>query len=95
VVFNAGVDPDINVAAVGVLRGEITPGPQIVLTNEIDGAQGRAAVTTDATGLPWVIYYSQPEEGPPDAVEAIRNFFIPRSLAELEALQQAAGESDG
>jgi hypothetical protein len=51
-------------------------------------------VTTDATGLPWVMYFSQPEDGAPNAVEAIRNFLIPRNQAELEALIEATESDD-
>ena len=95
VVYNIGTGVDANVAGVGVLRNSITPGPEVNLTGTIDGAQGRPGITTDATGLPWVIYYSQSaEDAPPDGVEAIRNFVIPRSLAEFEALTQAGSDSE-
>jgi hypothetical protein len=94
VVYNIGVGNKAEVAGVALLTGAITPGPEVVITGEIDGVQGRAAVTTDATGLPWVIYFSQPEDGLPNAVEAIRNFLIPRTLAELEALREAAESGD-
>jgi hypothetical protein len=95
VVYNIGAGENANVAGVALLPGAITPGPEVVLTGDIDGIQGRAAVTTDATGLPWVIYYSQPAtEGSPNGVEAIRNFLIPRSLEELQALIDADEASD-
>lgn len=91
VVYNLGDGESVNVAGVAVPAKSIVPGPEVILTSSQDGSQGRPAVTTDITGLPWIIYYSQPKDGTPNAVEAIRNFIIPRSSAELQALIDAAG----
>ncbi|MGH2551174.1 MAG: hypothetical protein ACRDHN_17450 [Thermomicrobiales bacterium] len=91
IVYNLGDGDDIEVAGVAVPVKSITPGPEVILTNDQEGAHGRPSVTTDITGLPWVIYYSQPVGGTPNAVDAIRNFIIPRSSAELQSLIDAAG----
>jgi endonuclease YncB( thermonuclease family) len=91
VTYNLGDGDDIDIAGVAVPVKSITPGPEVILTNDQEGAHGRPSVTTDITGLPWVIYYSQPTGGTPNAVDAIRNFIIPRSTAELQSLMDAAG----
>jgi endonuclease YncB( thermonuclease family) len=91
VAYNLGDGDEVDIAAVAVPVKSITPGPEVILTNDQEGAHGRPSITTDITGLPWVIYYSQPIGGTPDAVDAIRNFIIPRSSAELQSLIDAAG----
>lgn len=89
VVYNLGDGDDVDVAAVAVPAKSITPGPEVILTSDEEGLHGRPSVTTDITGLPWVMYYTQPADGTPNAVEAIRNFIIPRSTAELQSLIDA------
>jgi hypothetical protein len=91
VVYNLGAGDDVDIAGVAVPAKSITPGPEVILTNDEEGLHGRPSVSTDVTGLPWVMYYSQPVDGTPNAVEAIRNFIIPRSNAELQSLIDAAG----
>ena len=91
VVYNLGTGDDVDVAGVAIPAKSITPGPEVILTNDEEGLHGRPSVITDITGLPWVMYYSQPVDGTPNAVEAIRNFIIPRSNAELQSLIDAAG----
>jgi hypothetical protein len=91
VVYNLGAGDDVDVAGVAIPAKSITPGPEVILTNDEEGLHGRPSINTDVTGLPWVMYYSQPVDGTPNAVEAIRNFIIPRSNAELQSLIDAAG----
>lgn len=91
VVYNLGTGDDVDVAGVAIPAKSITPGPEVILTSDEEGLHGRPSVTTDITGLPWVMYYTQPVEGTPNAVEAIRNFIIPRSNAELQSLIDAGG----
>ena len=61
----------------------------MILTADEAGAHGRPGVTTDITSLPWVIYFSQPENGTPNSIEAMRNFIVPRTNEELQAIIDA------
>jgi hypothetical protein len=82
----------VRVAGVALAHGSIVPGPEVILTGGIEGLQGIPGITTDATALPWVVYIGQsPGASSADNVQAIRNFIIPRSIAELRAI---LGEED-
>lgn len=89
VVYNIGTGNRVDIGAVAVAPKSITPGPEVILTSDEAGAHGRPAVTTDITSLPWVVYFTQPENGTPNAIEAMRNFIVPRSNAELQAIMDA------
>jgi hypothetical protein len=90
VVYNIGTGDRVDVGSVAVAPNSITPGPEVNLTvDQKTGAHGRPAVTTDITSLPWVVYISQPEKGTPNAIEAMRNFVVPRSNEELQAIIDA------
>jgi hypothetical protein len=92
VVYSLGNSAEARVAGVALARGSIVPGPEVILTGNQDGLQGIPGITTDPTGLPWVVYLGQSDgSSAADSVQAIRNFLIPRSLAELRAI---IGESD-
>jgi hypothetical protein len=90
VVYNLGNGDTVDVGAVAVPRGTDEPGPEVILTTNEEGSQGRPAVAVDLANLPWVMFFSQPVGGAPDTARAIRNFIVPRSLAELDALRAAA-----
>lgn len=89
IVYNIGTGDRVDVGAVAVAPNSISPGPEVILTSDQPGAHGRPVATTDITALPWVIFYSQPEGGTPNAVETMRNFIVPRSNDELQAIIEA------
>jgi endonuclease YncB( thermonuclease family) len=92
VVYSLGTGAEVRVAGVALAHGSIVPGPEVILTGGIEGLQGIPGITTDATALPWVVYIGQsPGASSADNVQAIRNFIIPRSIAELRAI---LGEED-
>jgi hypothetical protein len=92
VVYSLGSGNDVRVAGVALARGSIVPGPEVILTGGMEGLQGVPGITTDATALPWVVFMGQSTGATSaDSVQAIRNFLIPRSDAELRAI---LGEGD-
>ena len=90
VVYNLGNGETVDVGAVAIPRGTNEPGPEVILTTLEEGSQGRPTVAIDLANLPWVMFFNQPDGGSPDSARAIRNFIVPRSLAELDALRDAA-----
>lgn len=91
-VYSMASGDEAAVAGVALAHNSVVPGPEVVLTGSQEGSQGIPGITTDATGLPWVIYFNQPPGATSaTSVEAIRNFLIPRSIDELRAI---LGEED-
>ncbi|MEZ4496583.1 MAG: hypothetical protein R2845_07350 [Thermomicrobiales bacterium] len=87
VVYNLGGGDNVRIGGVALAPGSITPGPEVILTGEVAGFQGVPGITTDATALPWVVYLVQSESSNrADGAQAIRNFLIPRSNDELDAI---------
>ncbi len=87
VVYNLGAGDNVRIGGVALAPGSITPGPEVILTGQVAGFQGVPGITTDATALPWVVYLVQSEtSNRADGAQAIRNFLIPRSNDELDAI---------
>ena len=49
IVYNIGTGDRIDVGAVAVAPNSISPGPEVILTSDEDGAHGRPVATTDIT----------------------------------------------
>ena len=92
VVYSLGSGENVDIGGVALPARSVTPGPEVILTGGRTGLQGIPGITTDVTTLPWVIYLVQNEGSTrADSVEAIRNFLIPRSDAELRAIMGEGG----
>lgn len=92
--YNVGTGATVDVGAVAAPFRSIEPGPEVVLTRDIVSTQGIAGVTSDVTGRPWLIFYSEPPGGAANAVMVLRNAQIPATVAEaadMAATAAAAG----
>lgn len=68
----------VSVGAAALPFRSIQPGPERLLTQDNPNSQGLAVVTTDRTGSPWVIFFSQvPGAAAADKVYVLRNAEIP------------------
>jgi endonuclease YncB( thermonuclease family) len=82
VAYNVGMTSVVDVGAVAIPFRSIQPGPERLLTQDDPNSQGLAVVTTDQTGSPWVIYFSQvPGAASVDKVYVLRNAEIPSGQA--------------
>jgi hypothetical protein len=77
VVYNVGMGSVVDVGAVAIPFRSIQPGPERLLTQDDPNSQGLAVVTTDQTGSPWVIYFSQTAGQPANKTYVLRNADIP------------------
>jgi hypothetical protein len=79
ITYNVGSGAVVDVGAAAIPFRSIEPGREILLTQDDPNTQGIPVVTTDMTGSPWVVYFSQPATGDalPDKVYVLRNAEIP------------------
>jgi hypothetical protein len=77
ITYNVGVGDVVDVGGVAIPFRSIQPGPEKILTQDDPNTQGISAVTTDVTGAPWVIYFSESPGKSPDKVVVLRNATIP------------------
>jgi hypothetical protein len=77
ITYNIGSGSVVDVGAVAIPFRSIQPGREILLTQDDPNSQGIPIVTTDVTGSPWVVYFSQPPDGAPNKVYVLRNAEIP------------------
>ncbi|MEA2582259.1 MAG: hypothetical protein QOF33_344, partial [Thermomicrobiales bacterium] len=77
IVYNVGFSSVVDVGAVAISFRSIQPGPERLLTQDDPNSQGLAVVTTDQTGSPWVVYFSQTPAQPANKVYVLRNAEIP------------------
>lgn len=76
--YNVGKTDTIDVGAVAIPFRSIEPGPEVVLTKDDPNIQGRAVVTTDITGKPWLIYLiAQPGAAAATQIGLLRNAEVP------------------
>jgi endonuclease YncB( thermonuclease family) len=78
ITYNVGIGSVVDVGAVAIPFRSIQPGREILLTQDDPNTQGIAVVTTDVTGSPWVVYFSEiPGSDAPNKVYVLRNAEIP------------------
>jgi hypothetical protein len=85
VVYNVGPSDAVDVGAVAVPYRSIQPGPEVILTEDQPNTQGRPVVATDVTGRPWIIYFSEPADGPANEVRVLRNAEVPVNVPDPAA----------
>jgi hypothetical protein len=77
IVYNVGSVAVVDVGASAISYRSIQPGPERLMTQDDPNSQGLAVVTTDQTGSPWIIYFSQTGDSPANRVYVLRNAEIP------------------
>lgn len=77
IVYNVGSVAVVDVGASAIPFRSIQPGPERLMTQDDPNSQGLAVVTTDQTGAPWIIYFSQTGDQPANRAYVLRNAEIP------------------
>ena len=77
VVYNIGSGTSVQVGAIAVAAGATAAGPEVIVTQGEEGAQGRAAINVDQSGALWVVYFHEPVGSASNAVRVLRGLQLP------------------
>ena len=79
IAYNIGSTTAVQVGAIAVAAGANEAGPEVIVTQGEEGAQGRAAINVDSTGAVWLVYFHEPVGSASNAVRVLRGLQLPVS----------------